>query len=135
MKVVGLDGREYNLRLIKRNREKCSSGHLLARELLKDIFPSHIIYEEVTLPGSKGKVGSSSLFADFLIPNIRIVVEVHGEQHYAYSSFFHRDKMDFLRARKLDQNKKEWCNINGFSYIELKYDEQHNWRERIIDGI
>lgn len=135
MKIKGLDGRMYNLQLKDIKRDSCSSGHLFARELLKELFPSCIIYEEVTLPGSKGKIETHPLYADFLIPSIRIMVEVHGEQHYTQSSFFHKDKLDFFRAKKRDENKKEWCKINNFSYIELKHDEREYWKQRIIDGI
>lgn len=135
MKVKGLDGREYNLSLKDQKRAVCSSGHQEARELLKNIFPSYIIYEEVTLPGSQGKINKNPLYADFLIPSIKIIVEVHGEQHYTQSSFFHRGKLEFLRAKKLDENKQEWCKINNFSYIELKHDERDSWKERIINGI
>lgn len=135
MKVKGLDGREYNLKLKDLKRAKCSSGHEEARGLLKDIFSSYIIYEEVTLPGSKGKIETHPLYADFLIPNIKILVEVHGLQHYTYSAHFHKDKLDFIRAKKRDENKREWCKINNFSYIELKDDERDKWREQIINGI
>ena len=41
MKVVGLNGREYNLDLkkyIKNDRSKSSFYHLRARERIKDIF-------------------------------------------------------------------------------------------------
>lgn len=135
MKILGLDGREYNLKLTNRVRAKCSSGHELARQILKELFPSYIIYEEVTLPGSKGQIQTHPLYADFLIPNIRILVEVHGEQHYTYSSHFHKDKLDFIRAQKRDQNKIEWCKINNFSHIALRDNDRTNWREQIINGI
>ena len=135
MKVKGLDNHEYNLKLKNNTRENCSKGHELARQILKEIFPSYIIYEEITLPGSKEKTQTKPLYADFLIPNIRIIVEVHGQQHYTYSSFFHKDKLDFYRSKKRDQIKKKWCELNNFSYIELKYDRQSKWREDIINGI
>lgn len=135
MKVRGLDGYEHNLQLKNRERPNCSKGHLYARELLKDIFPSYMIYEEVTLPGSKINTATHPLYADFLIPNIKIVVEIHGEQHYTHSTFFHSSKSEFLKAKKRDQTKKAWCELNNFSFIELKHDEQDRWRETIIDGI
>ena len=81
MKVVGLNGREYNLDLkkyIDNDRSKRSFYHLKARELIKDIFRGYTILEEVKLPGSVKPAKKSVLYLDFLIPNVRIGVEVHA---------------------------------------------------------
>ena len=56
MKVVGLNGREYNLDLkkyIKNERSKRSFYHLRAREIIKDIFTGSLSGEPTF---SKGKV-------------------------------------------------------------------------------
>lgn len=134
MKVIGLDGKQYNLQFNK-HCGKCSSGHEKARILLKKIFPNDFIYEEVTLRGTK-RFNKSDLYADFLIPAHRILVEVHGDQHYEQNNFFHDSKLDFIEGQKRDRRKIEWCEKNNIIYIELPDKEnEDDWRRRISDGI
>ena len=68
MKVLGLNGREYNLDLKKyivreNDTKKKSKYHLAARELLKEIFSGYTILEEVKLPGSRDPVKKSVLLS------------------------------------------------------------------------
>lgn len=134
MKVIGLDEKEYNLNFIVNSsvREKVSSYHQAARTLIKSMFPMERVYEEVTLPGTSTQVNKKALYADFFIPNLRIVIEVQGEQHYLFSPFFHNSKKDFYLSLARDRDKKEFCRINGFTLIELPYTENiDEWRQRI----
>lgn len=134
MKVVGFDGRSYNLQF-NRNINKGSKGHELARTLLKKIFPNDIIYEEVTLRGSK-RFNKPDLYADFIIPAHRVLVEVHGDQHYEQNNFFHDGKLDFIEGQKRDKRKIEWCELNNITYIELPCKENEDeWRSRISNGL
>ena len=131
MKVIGLDGREYSWNIkLKKYRKNCSEYHKSARLLIKEMFPAEIVVEEVVLPGTSG------LTADFYIAGLSLLIEVHGEQHYSFSSFFHKNKKDFLMGQVRDRKKKEWCGLNNIRYIELPYKENiDEWRSRIINGI
>ena len=138
MKVTGFDGREHAL-TFKRfsgnsRRDNKSSHHIRARELLSELFPYQRIYEEVTLPGSK-TISTGLLYADFLIPNKYIIVEVHGKQHYEYCSHFHKTKADFMKSRKRDKKKIEWCELNDFTIIVLPYNKEEQWKNLIIDSL
>jgi hypothetical protein len=134
MKVVGLNGYEYNLNLKKylNRRSKCSNYHLLVRDLIKDIFSGYNIYEEVKLPGSVDPSKKSVLYLDFFIPNVNIAIEIHGEQHFKYIPFFHKTKAGFLQHKARDQKKAQWCEINNITLIELRWDESIDfWRQKI----
>ena len=138
MKVTGFDGREHAL-TFKRfrgnsGRDNKSSHHIRARELLSELFPYQRIYEEVTLPGSK-TISTGLLYADFLIPNKYIIVEVHGKQHYEYCSHFHKTKADFMKSRKRDKKKIEWCEFNDFTIIVLPYNKEDQWKNLIIGSL
>lgn len=134
MKTVGTDGRSYIFNPAKNSRdcedENRSSLHIKARELLKKSFPYSTIYEEVTLVGCKGAAGAT-LTADFYIPDIGLIVEVHGAQHYKYNKFFFKSESDFASAKANDEVKKGWAELNEFVFIELPYNEIKNW-EKII---
>lgn len=131
MKVIGLDGKTYSWTFSgnmpdyddEKNR---SSLHLLARNILKSIYPMDRILEEVSLPGSNG------LTADFWLPLRKTIIEVHGEQHYKYIPFFHNTVLNFYHSKRNDKNKAEWCSINNIFLIELPFNEsEQQWRKRI----
>jgi hypothetical protein len=135
IRVIGFDNKEHKFNFSKnkkrRYQDNKSSLHEKARSVIKEIFPTLSVYEEVTLPGSK-KIGRSSLlYADFFLPEIMLIVEVHGKQHYEYCSFFHKDKMDFLKSRKRDIDKIEWCEINNIKIVALPYNEEKEWKNLI----
>jgi len=75
------------------------------------------------------------LFLDFLIPQIKLGIEVHGQQHYEYTQFFHKNKAEFMLAKAKDEDKIEWCEINKVDLIILKYsDTDEQWRDQIENG-
>jgi hypothetical protein len=40
----------------------------------------------------------------------------------------------FVKHKKRDQAKREWCAINGIDYIELPYNEKiEDWKKRITN--
>ena len=138
MKVTGLNGREYVWNLTKydvkaNDTRKRSKFHIRARGLLNEIYHSYRILEEVKLPGSTASHKKGVLYIDFFIPNLMKAIEVHGQQHYKYCEFFHKSKADFILSKARDEDKIEWCEMNGISVVELKYsDPDEVWRDHIV---
>jgi hypothetical protein len=130
MRCKGLDNREYSLNFVEKRRGKVSQYHEKARELLTELFPFDKIYEEVRLPGSSSS-RNADLTADFFIPSKLLILEVQGEQHGKFNSFFYPTRLDFFKAQARDRSKKEWCEINGITLIELQYDKSSDWTETI----
>jgi len=137
MKVLGLNGRTYNVNLndylVRRDSvTPRSQYHLKARELLRDMFKGYSIFEEVKLPGSRDPSKKSVLFLDFLIPNMDLAIEVHGQQHYKFSRFFHKTKAGYREALRRDVLKSEWCETNDLDLVVLKYsDSVDEWRDQL----
>lgn len=130
IKVLGLDNKEYKLRLPGSVRKSCSLLHLRARLVLNKLFPLESIFEELTLPGSG--MNRKPLTADFYIHSIKLMVEVQGQQHFVYNTMFHENKSDLYKSKVKDNNKKTWCEINDIVLIELPYSESDNeWEARI----
>jgi len=134
-RVIGFDNKQHLFNYAKNRVRKFlknkSSLHTLARDIIKEMFPGLAIYEEVTLPGSKRLGRSSLLYADFFIPDAMLVIEVHGRQHYQYCSFFHKDKIDFVNAKKRDTDKIEWCEMNNIKIVALPFNEKDTWKNLI----
>lgn len=137
MKVKGINGKEYVWNLSKYDvfyddKRKRSKYHIRARNLLKEIFHSYRILEEVKLPGSTELHRKSVLYLDFYIPSLMMAFEVHGEQHYEYNPFFHKSKADFLKAKARDEDKIEWCKLNNIQIVVLNFKESDDeWRKHI----
>jgi|688.fasta_scaffold75932_6 very-short-patch-repair endonuclease len=134
MLVYGLDGKEYKMtmRCKTYNEESKSSYHKRARILLKDVYPFDTIREEILLPGTKTTFNKLDLFADFFIPSRRMIIEVNGSQHSTYNRFFHRNKLNFLKAKHRDAVKKQWCDLNKIELIEFNYNESiDEWRTKL----
>jgi len=130
MTIMGLDGKQYKLNLndlIPKESDKRtrSFGHISARELLREEFPTDRILEELYLPGSNG------LYADFYLPYQKLMVEVHGRQHFEFTKHFHGDRWGFLKSQKRDRQKEQWCGLNMIYLIVLKDSEIDEWRKQI----
>lgn len=128
MKVVGLDGRQYNLNnaSFRRQSNNGSQQHLRARAILKELFGLNQILEEVSLPGT------NKLTADFFIPDLKMIIEVNGQQHYEYVRHFHRDQKGFQASIQRDNNKKTWCELNQITLIELNsLESDDEWRTKL----
>ena len=133
MKIRGLDGQIHNWKLhgyvVRASESRPRSKlHLKARSILKDIFPTVQILEEVAAPITR----TEKLFFDFYLNTVKLVVEVHGQQHYKFNTMFHTSAQDFANQRKRDRRKAEWWEYNNITYIELPYNEDEDqWRFRI----
>lgn len=126
MECRDLEGKKHkiNLSLYKTNANvKKSSLHTEARQKIKNIYPTLQILEEVSVHLTSRNI----VYLDFFLPLINKCIEVHGEQHYKFTPFYHTTKFDFLKQQKRDREKQEWCEINNIQYVELPFDEIENW--------
>jgi hypothetical protein len=62
------------------------------------------------------------LMFDFYIPELRVLIEFHGKQHFKPVEFF-GGKSGFRERKKHDHIKKQWAQKNNYELIEIKYDE------------
>lgn len=85
-------------------------------------MPEYNFYTEVVIPGTK-------LRLDIFSPALKLVVEVHGQQHYEYNSHFHKTNTHKFAADQRDLDKKEWCENNNFAFAELPFDREQEWPE------
>lgn len=138
MKFIGFNKKIYNIDLKKylvkygEDTKKRSGYHILARNLLLDIYKGYFIYEEVKLPGSRPAAKKSVLFLDFFIPRVSLGIEVHGKQHYEFSPHFHKDKAGWIDHKYRDSEKQRWCELNSIDLIVLSYaDSIDQWREQL----
>lgn len=133
MQVKDLDGNNYNWQLIGNiahgSITNKSSLHLKARELIHECFPTLQVLEEVPVYVRRSDI----LYLDFYLPLNKKCIEVHGEQHYKFNKFYHNTLLGFIKHKKRDQDKKDWCELNNIQFIELPFDQDLNeWRTKLI---
>lgn len=134
MKVIDLDGNKTQWKISAspkaKKRLSKSEYHKLACSIIHTLYPTYIICEEVPI-----KIQNKLwLYLDIYLPTINMAIEVQGEQHYKFSPFFHKTKLDFLKQRKNDRLKKEWCEINSIAIVCLKYNETiEEWKNHILN--
>ena len=59
---------------------------------------------------------------DIFIPELRLAVEYHGEQHFKPVALFGGEE-GLLKTRQRDQRKRKLCRQNGVHLVVFKYDE------------
>lgn len=127
--MMDLNGQMHRLVLTSHNNRKDrdkSKPHSNALSLLLEIFPDTPIFEELAIPGCNFR-----MYLDIFLPKIPLAIEVHGQQHYEFTPFFHKSKADFLLSRRRDRDKQEWCKLNLIPMAILPYDQEHTWRKLI----
>jgi len=130
MKVICYNNKIYNINLSQyynKEGENKSSLHLKCRDLIKEVFKMRVVLEEVYIPIEK-------LYLDFFIPDFKLVIEVHGAQHFNFNKFHYKDKLDFYNSQGRDNKKREFCKNNKFYLVELSYNEKvSEWRNKLLN--
>ncbi len=96
-----------------------SDLHKTVLNLAKKCYPGEKIREEEAI-----KIGNHTLFLDIFFPRLKLAIECDGQQHFAFSKFFHSDAMSFNRQKKNDKIKEEYCNENKITLVRIKYNDQ-----------
>lgn len=132
MKVVDLEGNITDWKLkacsVSEDMRPRSSYHVKARKLIKQIFPTSTLLEEVPIKTEPRQ----TLYLDFYMPLYQIAIEVHGAQHFKYTTHFHKNKMAYILQLKRDRQKQEWCSLNNIQLTVLKYNEaEDEWTRKL----
>lgn len=87
---------------------------------------------------SKSKTNNTLPF-DNEIKELKLIIEVHGEQHYKESSGQHFDKNYNLHKKQIyDRYKKFIAYMKGYNYIAIPYwtdNKKEEWKQLINDKI
>jgi hypothetical protein len=87
--------------------------------LLLELFPHNVIFTEYSI-WFKG----TRLFFDFFVKELRLFIEVQGQQHYKYTRHFHGDISGFIASKKRDNLKIEYCEKNEFDLVKIDFDDK-----------
>jgi len=82
--------------------------------LLKETFPTYKVYPEKSITYS-----NTILFFDFYLPELKLAIEVQGQQHYQFNKFFHDNPMDFKMQKYRDSLKTQWADEAAFKVLAM----------------
>lgn len=99
--------------------EKDSKLELQAKFILENIFKQPFV--KVRPDFLKNDVTGYNLELDLYNPNLKLAVEINGDQHYKFIPFFHRNKDAFTKQRYRDEMKKWKCEQAGLTLIDVPY--------------
>ncbi len=98
--------------------------------VLNELFPQIKVKKEepVSYKGQK-------LFLDFWIPQLGLVIEVHGNQHDEFVPMFHGTGEGFRASKKRDSLKEEWAGVNGHIFVVVRENEIPITKEALLEKI
>lgn len=68
-------------------------------------------------------------YFDFYLPELNLIIEYNGVQHYEYNPYFHHSKENFIYRKQKDEIKKEKCLSEGINYLSISYKNYHHLQE------
>ena len=90
-----------------------------AKIILESIFQRSFL--RVRPDFLRNDVTGQNLEIDLYNKDLKLGVEINGDQHYSFTPFFQKNKEAFLNQRYRDEMKKEKCQKEGITLIEVPY--------------
>jgi hypothetical protein len=96
-----------------------SKGELECRRYLETIF--QVPFPKARPNFLKNPITGNNLEIDCFNPTLKLGVEYNGQQHYSYTSYFHRNADASMNQKYRDELKRRICHENGVNLIEVPY--------------
>lgn len=126
-------------RLARDTQKNASKLHVRVLELLVELFPNLNIQQEIKVSEINPSFGSNRERYDLCIPEMNIIVEVHGEQHYQNVCFGgiteEQARKNLLKRQEVDYLKEKAARDNGWGYVIIKYTEKKITKEELLTKI
>lgn len=70
--------------------------------------------------------GQHILRPDFLLPDLDVVVEIHGPQHFDFTKGFHTSYDDFVHQQLRDVDMRQFCHEFGYDLVEIPFNDRED---------
>ena len=98
---------------------KESKGEIECRKYLETVF--QLPFPKARPNFLKNPITGNNLEIDCFNSDLKLGVEYNGQQHYKYTSFFHRNIDASINQKYRDELKRRMCQENGITLIEVPY--------------
>ena len=117
----------------KTNRVRTDSkGEIECRRVLEKIFNKPFNKARPNFLNNPVTGGNFNLELDCYNEELKIAVEMNGQQHYKYVPFFHKNYEAFLNQKYRDDMKRRMCKDENIILIEVPYTVKLENIERFI---
>ena len=107
-----------------------SKGEKECRRVLEKIFNKPFPNHRPNF--MKNEITNSNLELDCYCDELKLAVEYNGIQHYKYIPYFHSNKDKFRNQQYRDYIKRNLCEKNGITLIEVPYTVKINDIEKYL---
>jgi hypothetical protein len=115
MRIKNIFGKEVSKSFSKYKIDwdrKVSKPQKRVKDIIRPYWAAQDVYEELYIPNSKLRI-------DLINFSVGKCIEVSPKQHQEYNEFLHGSRLKYLEAQKRDLQKIDWCEMNGFDYVEI----------------
>lgn len=125
----------------RQTAKNASKLHKHVGELLTNsqMFKQYIVRQEYRVSAVNPNFESNREKFDWAILGAKIIVEVHGQQHYGPVRFGGIDedqaKRNFSGLRERDEAKRQAAEEAGWAYIVVKYNEPNITEDELLQRI
>lgn len=111
----------------KKNLKRASKGQKKIKDILQEL---QIIFEE------ESRLDNSLLRFDFYFEfkNKKFAIEYNGEQHYRAIDYFGGEER-LIAQQERDRRKRKYCEEKGINLLEIRFDEEKDFKEIILSFI
>jgi very-short-patch-repair endonuclease len=116
-------------RFRKSYRRTASSLHRVVGRALRfqdGPFANHKIYQEYPVCRVNTQYENTRHKFDWVVLDLKLVIECHGKQHYEPIAHFLQDGLSFLERKKVDRRKQLAAEAVGFTYVVVPYFSEEN---------
>lgn len=93
-------------------------------EIYKWLHGHGVVFEaQYKLPNENMFCKRQYLVADFYLPDLNLIIEMNGLQHYQYVEHFNTKDWTFEDQQIRDDTLRAYCKDHKVSLLEIKYDE------------
>lgn len=109
--------------LINGDTKSCGCIKSQGERKIKNILSqNNIIYEsQKTFEDCRFPDTNIPARFDFYLPEYNILIEYDGQQHYEYTNSGWNTKEDFLKRKRRDEYKNNWCKEKNIKLIRIPY--------------
>lgn len=115
-------------------RKSASKLHKAAGEILRShpLLKHYRSYQEYPVNRINPDFKNGKCKYDWVIIELRVIIEVMGEQHAKWIPFFHKTEADFIAQQERDREKKDAAEDAGWTYIAVAHNETLDV-DRLVD--
>jgi len=106
--------------------KNASKLHKAAGEILRShrLLKHYKAYQEYPVSRVNPDYKNNAHMFDWCIPDLKVCIEIHGQQHFKMIPFFHKSDTAFQDQLRRDKEKKDAAEEAGWTYFMVRYDEE-----------